>query len=185
MLISAAQAATPTAAGAHDAPAAGGAFPPFDTAFFAPQLVWLAIVFALLYWLMAKIALPRIAEIFEARRARIEADLAAATAMQGKADDAAAAYEKSLSEAKGKAQDTVQKMRADVSAQGETRRKSLEDDLNGKIAAAEKSIADARAQAMSNVSAIAQDAAADIVKQLTGKSAGADEIARAIAAIKN
>ena len=59
-------------------------------------------MFAALYWLMAKIALPRIAEIFEARRARIEGDLAAATAMQGKADDAATAYEKSLSEAKAK-----------------------------------------------------------------------------------
>ncbi len=181
MLISAAQAATPAAG----VPAGGSTFPPFDPAVFAPQLVWLAITFGLLYWLMSKVALPRVAEILEARKARISSDLAAAAAMQQTADDASAAYEKSVAEAKAKAQDTVQKMRAEVSEKAEARRKTLEDDLNAKIVAAEKSIADARTQAMSNVASIAQDAAGDIVRQLTGKAADPAAVAQAVAALKN
>lgn len=181
MLISVAQAATP----AGGAPAGGSSFPPFDVTTFAPQLVWLVVIFGLLYWLMSKIALPRVAEILEARRARIEGDLASASAAQEKASEAAAAYEKSVAEAKARAQDTVQKMRNEVSAKGEERRKQLEDELNGKIAAAEKRIADARSAAMSNVASIAQDAAGDIVRQLTGKPAAADAVARAVAALKN
>jgi F-type H+-transporting ATPase subunit b len=37
-----------------------GAFPPFETSGFLAQLIWLALAFGLLYYLMDKIALPRI-----------------------------------------------------------------------------------------------------------------------------
>ena len=50
-------------------------FPPFDSTTFASQLLWFAITFALLYYLMAKVALPRIAGILEDRRDRIASDL--------------------------------------------------------------------------------------------------------------
>ncbi len=37
-----------------------GAFPPFETSGFLAQLIWLALAFGLLYYLMDKVALPRI-----------------------------------------------------------------------------------------------------------------------------
>jgi F-type H+-transporting ATPase subunit b len=163
---------------------AGGAFPPFDTSHFVPQLIWLAIVFALLYWLMSKVALPRVSEILETRRARIEGDLATAAEAQKTADAAAAAYEKTLADAKAKAQATAQQMRNQISAETETKRKALEEGLNGKIAAAEAQIAQTKAQAMTNVAAIAQDAAGDIVKQLTGRTPDAAAVSAAISALK-
>ena len=39
----------------------GGAFPPLDTSTFPSQLFWLVVFFGLLYLLMSKVALPRLA----------------------------------------------------------------------------------------------------------------------------
>ena len=66
-------------------------FPPFDATTFASQLLWFAITFALLYYLMAKVALPRIGSILEGRRDRIAADLDQAERLKGESEDAAAA----------------------------------------------------------------------------------------------
>ena len=45
---------------------------------FAPQLVWLALAFGVLYWVMSRIALPRIADAIETRNRQIADDLDAA-----------------------------------------------------------------------------------------------------------
>src|SRR5688572_1292337 len=50
----------------HEAP---GVFPPFNPETFASQLLWLAITFAFLYFMMSRIAIPRIGGILESRRA--------------------------------------------------------------------------------------------------------------------
>ncbi len=179
---------TPAAAQtAHtEAPAAPpkGAFPPFDASNFAPQLVWLALVFGILYLLMSRVALPRVAGILEARRNRISQDLDDAAGMQKQADAAAQAYEKTLADARAKAQSTAKAMRDQLAAESEAKSKALEAELNGKLAAAEAKIADTKAQAMGNVAGIAEEAASAIVKQLTGQSADAAAIAKAVASAK-
>ncbi len=167
---------------AETVPAAAGAFPPFDPTTFAPTLVWLVITFGALYWLMSRIALPRVSEILETRRSRIESDLASASAAQKSADAAAAAYEKTLADAKAKAQATAQQMRSQIAAATGAKRKALEADLNAKITSAETQIAATRTQAMSNVASIAQEAAADIVRHLTGRTPDAAAIAAAVKA---
>jgi F-type H+-transporting ATPase subunit b len=157
------------------APASGAAapkvFPPFDFATYPSQLLWLAITFGVLYYVLSKIAIPRVTEILETRSARISGDLAAATAAKTAAEEAGAAYEKSLADAKAAAQKNVQDLRDKLAAETEARRKALESELNAKLGAAEQQIGAMKAQAMTNVSAIAADAAAAIVRQVTGREA--------------
>ncbi len=82
----------------------GGGFPPFESHTFASQLIWLALAFGLLYYLMDKIALPRIQAILHDRATRLSSDLDEAQRLKAEADAAGAAYEKSLSDAQAKAQ---------------------------------------------------------------------------------
>ncbi len=163
----------------------GGAFPPFDSTTFSSQLVWLAITFGALYYLMSKVALPRVANILETRQARISGDLDAATAMQGKATEAGAAYEKTLADAKARAQATAQQTRDKLAADADAKRKALEAELNTKLEAAEAQVSAMKAQAMTNVGSIAAEAASAIVAQITGKTPDAAQISAAVAATKN
>jgi hypothetical protein len=87
--------------------APGGAkppFPPFNQDTFASQLVWLAIFFVALYVLMSKVAIPRIGGIVEARRERIEGDIAEAARLKDQSDAALKGYEQSLADARAQAQ---------------------------------------------------------------------------------
>lgn len=147
------------------------AFPPFESSTFLSQVVWLAIVFGLLYWLMSRIALPRVGAILEARRGRIDGDLQAASRMQQQATEASADYDAKLADAKARAQGLAQKTHEELMAADEGKRHALEADLNGKLAAAEQQIAATKTRAMGSVEGIARDAAAAIVEHLTGKPA--------------
>jgi F-type H+-transporting ATPase subunit b len=158
-----------------------GVFPPFDAHNFVPQLIWLVIIFGALYWLMSRIALPRVESILGARASRISSDLDEARRMQDQAQAASAAYEKTLADAKGRAQALAQETQDKLHAQSEAKRHALEAELNGKLAAAEQQIVATKASAMGNVETIARDAAQAIMEHLTGKPANPSTLAAASA----
>ncbi|MGE0563733.1 MAG: F0F1 ATP synthase subunit B' [Pseudolabrys sp.] len=155
-----------------------GAFPPFNATTFASQLVWLAITFALLYVVMAKIALPRVGSMIEARQKRVADDLADAETFRKESDDALAAYEKALADARARAQAIASETRDKQAAESEAQRKQLEDGLNVRLADAEKTIAANKQAAMANVNGIAVETAKAIVTQLIG-TAPTDQAATA------
>jgi F-type H+-transporting ATPase subunit b len=159
-------------------------FPPFDSANFVPVLIWLALSFALLYFLMSKIALPRVHDILTTRQAKINEDLKNANKMRAEAKDAAAAHDKMIADARAKAQALAQETHARLNAETDAKRHTLEADLNAKLVAAEAQIADTKAKAMTNVEAIAQDAAAAIIQHLTGRPADTAAVAAAFATTK-
>jgi F-type H+-transporting ATPase subunit b len=173
----------PTITSVEHIPAAehGKGFPPFDATTFASQLIWLVLTFVVLYVLMARIALPRIGAILEARQARIAGDLAAAEKLKGESDAALAAYEKSLSEARGRAQAIANETRQKEALAADEHRKALEAELNTRLAAAEQSIAATKAKAMGSVRGIAAETAGAIVERLIGKAPTAQDVERAVA----
>ena len=104
-------------------PAGKTAFPPFQAEHFPSQLVWLTISFVLLYVLMSKIALPRIGAIMAERSRLIGDDLAAAERLKEQSNAAHAAYEKSLADARGRAQSIASSTREKQAAEAEAAQK--------------------------------------------------------------
>ena len=170
--------ATPTTG--TQAPGGPPPFPPFLKETFASQLFWLALCFVLLYALMAKVALPRVGEILQARRDRIESDLAEAQRHKEESEAALAAYEKALADARNRAQAIANETRDKLMAEAETARKLLENDLNAKLAEAERIIAATKLAAMANVQGVALEAARAIVQRLIGIAPAEDMVARAV-----
>jgi F-type H+-transporting ATPase subunit b len=166
---------------AHGGEEHSGAFPPFDPSTFGPQLIWLALSFAVLYFAMSRLALPRIGGILTDRKARIDGDLAAADSARQKTDAAIAAYEEALAAARQKSQAIAEETRAGIQADIDAKRKAVETDLSAKVAAAETSIQATKTEALGHVGEIATDAVQALVTQLTG-SATADEARKAVAA---
>jgi F-type H+-transporting ATPase subunit b len=155
-------------------------FPPFQSETFASQLVWLALTFIILYVVMARVALPRVGSILEARRARIGADVAEAQRAKEGSDAAIAAYEQALAQARVRAQAIAAETRQRQTAQSEESRKKLEGELHARLADAERTIGSTKSAAMTNVRGIAADAAAAIVERLIGTPPSAQDVAAAV-----
>jgi F-type H+-transporting ATPase subunit b len=157
-----------------------GAFPPFDSHTFASQVLWLAISFAALYFIMSRLALPRVASILEVRGDRIASDLAEAQRLKTETEQAITSYETSLAEARANAQKIAGETRDKVQAETDAKRKTLDAELAERLAKAEKQIAETKTKALSNVRSIAVGAAEVIVAQLLGEKPDAADVEAAV-----
>src|SRR3954467_4004061 len=125
------------AEGGHKAP-----FPPFEKDTFASQLVSLLIAFVALYLIVSRVALPRVGGVIDARQKAIDGDVAAAQRLKDESDAALKAYEGELAAARARAPGIGTQPRDKLNAASEAERRTLEDQLATKLAAAEKTIAE-------------------------------------------
>ena len=162
--------------GAHE----GGNFPPFDQTNWAPQFVWLVLVFGALYLLMSRLALPRVAGILTTRETTINADLDAARATQAKAQIAAKHNDATLAAKKDEAQTIGREAQAKAAAEAAAHRAAAEQKFAQALAAAEQRIAAEKAEKMAHVESVAKEAAAAIVAKLSGAQADAAALEAAV-----
>jgi F-type H+-transporting ATPase subunit b len=150
--------------------------PQLDLATFAPQLVWLAITFIVLYLLMSQVALPQVGRAIDQRGEKIEGDLAQARRMQTEAEATLAAYERRLAEARAEAQAVMRAATERLNAEAAQRQEAAAARIAAETGAAEQRIAEARAAALANVRTVAIDVAESAAAKLIG-TAPADEAA--------
>jgi F-type H+-transporting ATPase subunit b len=155
-------------------------FPPLDASTFAPQLVWLAITFGLLYLLLKRIVLPRVGEVIEERGDRIKRDLAQAEKLKSDTEQALANYEKALADARAQASSIAKGMRDKLTAEVDKERAKVEAQIAAKVAEAESRIIDTKSKALASVGDIAGEIAGAIVARLIGKEVSKDEVQRAL-----
>jgi predicted flavoprotein YhiN len=100
--------------------------PQLTIADFPPQLVWLAITFVVLYFLMARVAIPRISDVLENRQNRIATDLEEARKLSDDADNAKAEYEAALADARSKAHGIVSELKATMAKEQDASKAKLD-----------------------------------------------------------
>jgi len=174
--------AAPQASGASTEAQGGasGGLPQFDPTWWGGQIVWLALIFLVLYLVLAKILLPKVGKAIDEREGKISGDIADARRLKQEAEAQAAAAEAELADARAKAQRTAAEAKAKAAASAAQRQSAEEAKLNARLATAEAEIRAARDQAMSNVNAIAVETALAIVEKLTGEAVTADAVQAAV-----
>lgn len=177
-------AAAAAAEGAAEAAQKSGGLPQLNPNDFAPQLIWLAVTFGLLYLIMSRVALPRVGEVLEERKDRIARDLDAAAKLKADTDRALADYEKALADARAKASGIAKETRQSLAAETEAERVKVEGKLALKLQDAEARIAATKTKALASVNDIASETVSAIVGKLIGQNVDAAEVQAALATAK-
>ncbi len=145
------------------------------------QIFWLVITLIVIFFILSRIALPRIAAVLAERQGSITNDLAAAEDLKAKAVDAEDAYNKALADARAEAQNIIAAAKAEMKAELDVATAKADAEIAAKAAEGEKAIAEIRAGALESVKEVAQAVAEDLVGAM-GSKADAKAITAAVAA---
>jgi F-type H+-transporting ATPase subunit b len=163
---------------------AGAGMPQLEARTYASQILWLIITFSVLFYLLKTRALPRVADILEARQERIGNDLDKAAALRAEAEGAAEDYARVVAEAQAKASDAIRRARDAVSADIAARTAALDKELGAKIGAAEAAVGKAREQALAEIEDVAVEVAQAAARRLAGIEVTTAEARAAMAEIR-
>jgi F-type H+-transporting ATPase subunit b len=154
--------------------------PQLEFADFAPQIVWLAISFVVLYLIMARIALPRIASVLDERERQVQGDVERAEKLKAEAEATLAAYERTMAEARAAAQGELRKTAQAVAADAAAQERAVGARLAEQSAAAERSISDAKQAAVGDLQKMAGEIAGAMAGKLAGVQVGGAELQAAV-----
>ena len=169
-----------TTEAAHGGEHESGGLPQFEFQHWFGQIVYLIFLFAILYFLIARVFAPRLRRVFDERDQTISTAIATARQVQAEAATQAEAAKAEVEGARAASRATAAAAKARVTDEANARAAAEEAVVNARIAEAETAIGKTRDAAMTNVAAIASDTAAAIVERLTGKAPTAAEAAAAV-----
>lgn len=151
---------------AHAAQSTG--LPQLDISTFANQIFWLVLCLLVLYWVLAKVALPRIAAVISDRQGAVTGDLMAAEEFKHKAKEAEAAYDKALADARSEAQKIVAANRAEIQKELDQAIAHADAEIAARTAESEKRISEIRESATTIAREVARDVTAELVRAFGG-----------------
>ncbi len=134
------------------------------------QVFWLVVALVVLYLILSRIALPRIASVLAERAGSVTNDIAAAEELKLKARQAEEAYNQALADARTEANSIVAAARAEIQEELDEANAKADAEIAARTAESEKAIAEIRKGAMDSVEEVARSAAAEIVTALGGKA---------------
>ena len=135
----------------------GVGMPQLDLSTFSNQIFWLVVTMIVLYLIMSRVALPRVAAVLADRRGTITSDIAAAEEFKLKAQQAEEAYHKALADARAEANRIIEAAKADA-------------EIAAQSAESERRISDIRDNAMEMVTEVSKSATGDILSAFNVKS---------------
>ncbi len=150
--------------------ASHGGMPQLDFATYPNQIFWLVIALVAVWWILSRIALPRIGAVLAERAGTVTNDLAAAEELSLKVKDAEAAYDRALVEARHEAAKIVDRTRAEIKAELDAATARADAEIAVKSEELAQAIAEVRASAAQSVREVALATAAEIVAAMGGKA---------------
>lgn len=157
--------------------------PQLDTSTFASQLFWLILSFAVLFWLMWKIVIPRIAEVLQDRQERMDDDLEKAEKLRNDSAEVLEAYEKTIADGRAQAQSILREASDRMEAEAAERQAVLAEKLSQQTAEAEARINAAKEDALDNILSVSAEAAQAAAVRLSGSEVSPSEAEAAVKSV--
>ncbi|WP_295049934.1 F0F1 ATP synthase subunit B' [uncultured Paracoccus sp.] len=142
--------------------------PQLDVTTFGNQIFWLLVSLVVLYWVVAKIALPRIGAVLSDRQGAISGDLMAAEEFKLKAKEAEAAYDKALADARAEANKIVAANRAEIQKDLDAAIAHADAEIAARTAESEQRIRQIRDSAETDAREVAREVTAELVRSFGG-----------------
>lgn len=156
--------------------------PQLDVTMFPNLIFWLVVSLLLLYFILTRVALPRISSVLAERSDAVSNDLEQAQLLKRRADEAETAYNAALATAREEAHRIAAETKAEINRELSTLMAKSDAEIAVKSAESETRIAEIRDSATKSVEEVARDTAAEIVAAfLPGTTADADAVSAAIA----
>ena len=152
---------------------------------FFSQLFWLAIVFGIIYFGIARGMVPKIRSVVDDRDEKIADDLAAAQRAREDAEAAEAVYRERIEASRSEALKTAQQAKQDAALETEKKLKVIDEQIGARAAEAEARIRAAADKARRELEPVAAEAASQLVSKLTGQNVPASEAQPAVKALLN
>ncbi|MEO0829554.1 MAG: F0F1 ATP synthase subunit B' [Pseudomonadota bacterium] len=159
----------------------GAGMPQLDFSTFPNQIFWLIVTLLAIYYILSRIALPRIASVLAERNGTITNDIAAAEELKLKAVEAEEAYEKALSDARAEAQKIAEEARAAAQADLDDAIAKADAEIAARAAESEARIAEVRSGALESIKEVAEETASALVGSL-GSDVDSARVQAAVAA---
>lgn len=150
--------------------ASGPGMPQLDITTFSNQIFWLVVALVVLYFVMSRVALPRVASVLADRRGAITADIAAAEEYKQKAQEAEDAYKKAEADARAEAQRIVEAAKAEMQEALNAQIAKADAEIAAKSTESEKRIREITANAVEMVGEVSKDVTKDIVAAFDTKA---------------
>lgn len=168
--------------GASNLAHAESGMPQLDPGIFPNLIFWLLVSIIALYFILTRVALPRIGTVIAERNDAIANDIEQAAALKRRAEEAEAAYTKALAEARDEAHRIAAETKAGIDKELAGLMAKADGEIAAKAGESEKRIAEIRDNAAKSVEEVARDTTGEIVRALLP---GADDTAAVEAAIAN
>ncbi|MEL6680347.1 MAG: F0F1 ATP synthase subunit B' [Pseudomonadota bacterium] len=152
----------------------------FET--FPNQIFWLMVALVAIFFVLSRVALPRIGSTIEERHDAIENDLERAAEYRRKAEEAEQAYDKALADARAEAQRIAGEAKAEIQKDVDAAIAKADEEIAAKSAESEARIREIRDSAMEAVETVAKDTAGAIVDAVLPAAKDADAVNAAVAA---
>lgn len=156
--------------------------PQLNPDWFANQIFWLVITLVAIFFILNRIALPRIASVLADRHDTIQRDLEKAEELKHKAVEAEEAYNKALADARVEASNIVAETKAVIQKDLDKAIAKADAEIAAKAAEGEIKIKEIRDNATKAVKVVAAETATAIVDTVMPTASDAKAIKAAVTA---
>ena len=146
--------------------AAEAGMPQLDPTYWASQVFWLTIIFSAIYFLIAKIFVPKIKGNIDARESQIRKDIDEANSLKEEADKKLQKYNSLIDEAKLEARKILSEGRKKINEDIQTKKDQIEKDIQKETLSATKEIEKFKINSLNKVNIISEEIISEIIQDI-------------------